>query len=160
MEFDKKYMLKLILVNTITIIRIIAAILLIFLYNKIEYYKLAIIILIFISTDFIDGLLARYFNVSTFFGSIMDAVSDKIFIITVLMLIIFKKSYVSILLILEVLIFAINLVVTKKGNVEGSSYIGKIKIWILTLFFVVSFILLDNNIIKLDEILINRIILT
>ena len=70
--------LKLIFVNTITLIRLIGALLLPFIYHKYGASIVSLSIIIIFLTDAIDGFLARKLNVSTFFGSMLDGLSDKL----------------------------------------------------------------------------------
>ena len=79
LDMKKSYYLKLILVNLITLSRLISAILLPILYFKNGVTSLCILIPFLFVTDLIDGKLSRYFKVETFLGSILDAVSDKVF---------------------------------------------------------------------------------
>ncbi len=70
--------IELIVINSITALRLIGSFMLPFLYNKYGASFTSIIIIILFLTDLIDGFLARKLNCSTFFGSIMDAFCDKL----------------------------------------------------------------------------------
>ena len=69
---------KLFIINTITIIRLIGAFILPFIYSKYGSSIVSVVIIGLFLTDAIDGFLARHLHASTFFGSILDGASDKI----------------------------------------------------------------------------------
>ena len=70
--------IKLILINSITITRLIGSLILPFVYYKYGASLVSLFIIILFLTDAIDGFLARKLKCSTFFGSILDACSDKL----------------------------------------------------------------------------------
>ena len=73
--------IKLCTVNLITMLRVIGTILLIPIYHVYGSLTTGIFSLICNLTDILDGTLARKWKVSTFFGSLFDSASDKIFLI-------------------------------------------------------------------------------
>jgi len=73
--------LKLWIVNILTLIRIIGTIILIPIYNIYGGKVVGIVSLICYLTDSIDGILARKWKVSTFFGALFDGFADKLFTI-------------------------------------------------------------------------------
>lgn len=82
--------------NTLTIIRVamIPLILLTFYFDDSIFSHRFGAFLFFIAaiTDFLDGYLARKFNLQSGFGEIMDNIADKILIVTILvMLVKFRK---------------------------------------------------------------------
>ena len=74
--------IKLGIVNFLTLIRLIGTIILIPLYNMFGGKVVGITSFFCYLTDSIDGILARRWKVSTFFGAIFDGVADKLFTIT------------------------------------------------------------------------------
>ena len=77
-DFKTKRMYKHI-PNLLTVIRLLSPLFIIplFLYNK---YRLAFILVIVSAiTDIFDGLIARKFNLTSEFGRLLDAVTDKVF---------------------------------------------------------------------------------
>ena len=72
--------IKLCTVNLITMLRVIGTILLIPIYHVYGSLTTGIFSLICNLTDILDGTLARKWKVSTFFGSLFDSASDKIFL--------------------------------------------------------------------------------
>lgn len=129
----------LIIVNVFTISRIIGAILLFPLYfhwgPRIVSYILGILFL----TDWIDGFLARKFKVSTFFGSIMDTICDKTIAIVACAILCFLNPYMMYLIITEVVILLISTLNLTQNNTAKTLYIGKIKMWVLSLSVVAGF---------------------
>ena len=100
-------------------------------------------------TDFLDGLLARKWGVSTIFGSLLDMSADKIFGISLLVVLSTMYPIMTIPLVLEVLIGAINIKNAKNGGLGKSSEIGRIKTWVMGLS-VCSILLtgLSNDLLK------------
>lgn len=133
----------LVFVNVITLIRLFGAIALPFIYIKYDMNVVALISLILFLTDAIDGFLARTFKVSTFFGSAMDAFSDKA--LNTISFILLTLDYTIMLcpLILEMAILLINYQIYRFGGNVQSSITGKIKTIILDLFVILSFTILS-----------------
>lgn len=133
----------LVFVNVITLIRLFGAIALPFIYIKYDMNVVALISLILFLTDAIDGFLARTFRVSTFFGSAMDAFSDKA--LNTISFILLTLDYTIMLcpLILEMAILLINYQIYRFGGNVQSSITGKIKTIILDLFVILSFTILS-----------------
>lgn len=138
-----------ILVNLITLIRVIGAFLLVPIYLNFGSLWLGIAVLFFISTDSIDGFLARRLKASTFFGAAFDALSDKLFNIIVLSIVAFINPKMFIVLMLEIGILIVGLHSAFKGNKSKTSILGKVKMVILSISIIV--ILLLNDYPKLME---------
>ena len=138
----KKWLL---IVNFITFLRIIGTIILFPIYFKCGQVVVACILSFLFLTDWIDGFLARRYKVSTFFGSIMDSVSDKLMAIASCVILCFINSYMIYSIIIELLIILVNtFVFTQKGNIK-SSYIGKIKTWVLSVCIIIGFFICKDN---------------
>ena len=136
---------NLIIVNLITLIRVIGAFFLIPIYLNFGFFGLGIAVLIFVSTDSIDGFLARTLKVSTFFGAIFDAVSDKLFNVIVLSILITKIPIMALSLIFEIGILIISFHGAFKGNNAKTSTLGKIKMVIISISIVAMIFLLDYS---------------
>lgn len=120
-----------IFVNALTLSRIVATIFLPMIWNMLHPPMLIILIALILLTDFFDGLFARKFHTQSLFGSIMDAIADKVFGIVILLLV---SSYISLfyfIVLCELLIVAINIGAACLGATTKSSLIGKCKMWIL-----------------------------
>lgn len=135
---------KKIIVNGITLSRILAAFALIPIYHFVGGAAAVGFLATMFCTDFIDGKLARGWKVSSFFGSIADAVSDKV--LALLAAILLLPSFplaMGWILGLETLILSKNLYEAKKGNNIQSTMIGKIKTWPLALTIIGGFAIAD-----------------
>lgn len=135
-----------IIVNIITFLRIIGSILIYPLYKSYGNIVFGIIVALFFSTDWVDGYLARKKNVCTFFGAMLDSVSDKVFAFSsCITLACTVNPYMLIIFAIEILILLTNSVIfCQKGNLK-SSYIGKTKMWFLAISITVSFIFSKVN---------------
>lgn len=134
---------KLLIINALTLIRIIGTIILVPVYQN--YGGVAVGILAFVCylTDSIDGILARYFKASTFFGAVLDGFADKLFTIMNFVVLYLVTPYALIPIIFEVLIMLIQFIkFMKKLNVQ-SNIVGKFKVWVLALCVVVTFFASD-----------------
>ena len=101
---------KIIIVNSLTLIRLIGALILIPVYYNFGAKYVAIISLISYLTDFIDGTLARKYNASTFFGAIFDGVVDKLLTIINFIILYLITPYSLIPIALEILTLMINII--------------------------------------------------
>ena len=135
--------IKLIIVNLFTIIRLLGAFSLPFIFIEYGVNICALWCIGLFSTDAIDGFLARTFKVSTFFGSSMDALSDKClnFISYILLGINYNIMFAPLILEIAILLTIYN-TYRQGGNIQ-SSKIGKIKTVILDVLVILSFILLS-----------------
>lgn len=84
-------------------------------------------IFVFSATDLVDGYLARKFEATSDFGKDLDAVTDKIFVGTLLASLVFINPIYSIPLILEGKIAAININKKLDNKDPKSHMIGKVK---------------------------------
>ena len=95
----------------------------------------ALLFIITAITDFIDGKIARKYNLITDFGKFMDPVADKFMVIGTLMSITFANEslrpylvWVTIIVIFrELAITSIRLVVSGEGIVVAANWLGKCK---------------------------------
>lgn len=134
--------IKLIIVNLITIIRLIGAFILPFVYYKQGISASAVFIIILFLTDAIDGLFARTFKVCTFFGSGMDAISDKLLNTISFIILGIEYNVMIAPLSIEIAILYTSYSTYRYGGNIKASIIGKIKTIILDFFVILSFVLL------------------
>ena len=95
MKKNKMQMLKIILVNSITLIRFIGFFTLPFIYFYYDAGICAIVTLCLFLTDFIDGFLARRLHASTLLGAFLDALCDKL--LNIMSIILIGITYESML---------------------------------------------------------------
>ena len=91
---DNDKLKKKIMVNMITALRGIGGILLVPIFSIYGSIPAAVWFISFMATDWIDGYLARKYEVSSFFGALLDGMFDKLFgIISFLLLASISPSY-------------------------------------------------------------------
>ena len=129
-----------IIVNAITMTRVIGTFLMPFVSVTYNAEQLISYIIVLLLTDSIDGIMARRLKVSTLFGSILDTLADKL--LSIATLIILARAYPILWLpiILEILITIINVTSGTKGAIMESTMIGKIKTWILGICTVLGYV--------------------
>lgn len=135
--------LKLCIVNLITLLRVIGTIFLIPYYRCFGSLKAGLFSLICNVTDVFDGSLARKWKVSTFFGSLFDSASDKLFMIVNFIILFMITPYAIIPVILEILIIILQLLKFNNNYNVKSNIFGKVKAWFLTASLVAIFIISD-----------------
>lgn len=133
-----KEKLKLMLPNLITLSRVIALVLGFILFIK-EKIVTSLCLYVYGSvSDAFDGYLARRWNAYTKLGSYLDAVSDKFYALSIIILSVIHKNYLIILIaVLELIITIINYITLKKNKINHTERIGKFKMTFefLTLIF-------------------------
>ena len=83
-------------------------------------------------TDAIDGWYARTYNAQSEFGALLDAICDKLFVLTLAFPLVFiYTKWILTILLLELIISIINTYSKVKGNNPTSSVIGKVKTIVL-----------------------------
>ena len=83
-------------------------------------------------TDSFDGWYARHYNAQSEFGAILDAICDKLFVLTLSFPLSFKyTSWIILILILELIIAIVNSHYKIKGYEAKSSLTGKVKTVVL-----------------------------
>lgn len=142
----KKYYIKLVLVNLITLSRLIGALLMPLIYFKQGIESLGFLIIILFLTDMIDGKLSRLLKVETFLGGLLDAVSDKLFAFVLLAILTYYYPSMLIALTLEFSIFVLNTLTFKDNKNIKSSKMGKVKTMVLDIAISILFILLAKSI--------------
>lgn len=113
---------------------------------SLKYIVCAVLFIIASCTDFIDGYLARKYNMVTDFGKVMDAIADKILVNGILITLAYDGLISVIIPIVvitrDTIVDSIKMVAGSKGGAVGASIAGKIK----TIFMMtgVSLMLLYN----------------
>ena len=117
--------------NILTISRLIVTPFVIYL-GITNQITLLIILAIFVAlTDFLDGRLARLWNVSSDIGAKLDAIGDKVLAIGLLVILVVDNHMFFYVLVLEGLISLFNFYIFFKQHIVESLLIGKIKTWII-----------------------------
>lgn len=142
---------KKIMVNMITALRGIGGILLVPIFSIYGSIPATVWFISFMATDWIDGYLARKYEVSSFFGALLDGMFDKLFgIISFLLLASISPSYM-IPLLFEAGILGYGLYSASKGNNVKSTIIGKAKMWFLAVSVLLG--LLNTDLLTLENLL-------
>ena len=150
--------IKLIVINTLTILRLIGAFILPFIYKNYGSSVVSAVVILLFLTDAIDGFLARKLNASTYFGCIMDAASDKL--LNAISFIILGLSYNIMFtpVVIEIaILYTVYSTYRYGGNVQ-SSYTGKVKTAIVDIVVVLSFLILSLPLLKSNSSYINYVI--
>ncbi len=96
-----------------------------------KYIICGIIFLIASVTDFLDGYLARKYNLVTDLGKVMDAIADKLLVNGVL-IVLATEGYISVIIPVvivsrDIIVNSIKMVAGQKSGAVGASNTGKIK---------------------------------
>lgn len=140
---DTNHKLKKILVNSITGIRALGSLAIVPIFNGLGAISAGIAAGCFFLTDFIDGQLARRLHVQSFFGSLLDSLSDKAFGMICLVLLAIQNPIFWTLIAGEIAIVYANYKSAQKGNNIQSSFVGKAKTCLLGASIIGSFFCLD-----------------
>jgi len=107
-----------------------------------EYLICGVIFAIAAITDFLDGYLARKYNLVTDLGKVMDAIADKLLVNGVL-IILAVEGYISVIIPVviicrDIIVDSIKMVVGQKNGAVAASTTGKFK----TAFMLVGVVLI------------------
>ena len=138
-KYGKNHKRNQILVNLITAVRSLGTIAIVPIFNSMGAFATGLAAMGFFLTDFIDGFLARRLHVQSFFGSLLDAMSDKAFGMACLLLLSTLNPIFLAILGLEIGIFAINYNSAQKDNNVKSSKAGKAKTALMAATIIGSF---------------------
>ena len=126
------YKLKRNIPNIITISRIVSLILgfVFFIKNKII---LSLIFYIYGAvSDAFDGYFARKLSAYSKFGQYLDAISDKLYFLSLIIILLIYKYYLIVIpLIIELIISVINYLILKKNKKVFTERVGKFKTTLL-----------------------------
>ena len=138
-KYGKNHKRNKILVNIITGIRSLGTIAIIPIFLTSGSFTTALAASGFFITDFIDGFLARKLHVQSFFGSLLDALSDKAFGIVCLLLLSTLNPIFLAVIGVELGIFAINYKSAQKDHNVKTTSAGRLKTLLLAGSIVGSF---------------------
>ena len=132
--------------NFITISRIISLILgfIFFVNNKII---LSIFFYVYggISDSF-DGYFARMLSAYTKFGQYLDAISDKLYFLSLIIILLIYGNYLVILpLIMEIIISIVNYLILKKNKKVFTERVGKFKTTLLMIDLIIGVLAIKIN---------------
>lgn len=117
--------------NKLTVARFIAVPFFIVAFMIGYYYVAAIIFIAASFTDYLDGAIARKYNLVTNFGKIMDPLADKILVISALVCLVDSGQVASWMLIVilarEFTVTGLRTVAAAQGVVIAAGMSGKIK---------------------------------
>ncbi len=107
-----------------------------------KYLICGVIFMIASLTDFLDGYLARKYNMVTDLGKVMDAIADKLLVNGVL-IILANEGYISVLIPVvivsrDIIVDSIKMVAGQKNGAVAASKAGKAK----TMFMMIGITLL------------------
>ena len=136
------------LVNLITLVRLIGSFIIPILYFKKGINSFALFVFLIFLTDTIDGRLSRFFKVESFLGSLLDSVSDKLFGLIMLAILSYEFPIMLIILILELTILISSILAYSNNKNVKSSHTGKIKTFILDFGISLLFVLLAKDLFK------------
>lgn len=98
---------------------------------NLKYIICGILFMIGSITDFLDGYLARKYNMVTDFGKVMDAIADKVLVNGVLIILAYDKflplAVPVIIITRDIVVDSIKMASGSKGKVVAASWPGKIK---------------------------------
>ncbi len=125
----------------------------------IKYIIAGVLFIIAAASDFVDGYVARKYNLITDFGKMMDAIADKVLVNSVLIILAsqgFIHALIPVIIILrDTVVNSIKMIAGSKGNVVAASMLGKIKTVclmvgiVLTLFYNLPFELFNFRVAEL-----------
>ncbi len=145
MEKNNGHKFKIILVNSITLLRLIGFFMLPFIYFHYDAGVCSIVTLCLFLTDFIDGFLARKLHASTLIGAFLDALCDKL--LNIMSIVLIGITYDSMLfpLIVEISILYTSYATYRYGGNVKTIPIGKVKTFVLNVCVIVCFIFMAIN---------------
>lgn len=119
----------------------------------IKYFVAGILFIIASVTDFVDGYIARKYNMVTDFGKMVDAIADKLLVNSVLIILAatgFINAIIPVIIVTrDTVVDTIKMIAGNKGKVVAAIKTGKIKTTFLmvgitlTLFYNLPFELIN-----------------
>lgn len=144
-KFSKRDLLK--IPNILCYIRFLLIPAFVYLYIRAsyprEYMRAAVVVLVSGLTDFLDGFIARRFDMVTEFGKLIDPLADKLTQASIIFVLVVKIKWMFLLLILFVLmqlfLLVAGIVMLNRGTkLNGAKWFGKIS---TTVFYAVMLVL-------------------
>ena len=141
--------------NKLTILRVIMIplVMMFYMVDAIPFGKIIALALFVVAafTDFLDGYIARKYNLVTDFGKFLDPIADKLLVISVLIMIVVDGTVpgpwgvlvLTIIISRELIIDAFRLIACTKGIVMAADIFGKAKTmvqcWTMPLCILLAF---------------------
>lgn len=98
---------------------------------NLKYIMCGVLFMVGSITDFLDGYIARKYNIVTDFGKVMDAIADKVLVNGVLIILAYDKFIPLIVPVIiitrDIVVDSIKMASGSKGKVVAASWPGKIK---------------------------------
>ena len=120
-----------IIVNTLSMARIIGAILMPLFFNVLGMREIIIVLICLFITDTLDGFLARKWKVQTRGGALLDPLGDKLLAVSCIFSFIKDQPLLLVVLLLDVAIATLNIYRALHGEEFKTSIVGKVKTWVL-----------------------------
>ena len=141
--------------NIITISRIISLVLGFIFFIKDNIVVSLILYIYGAVSDMIDGYLARKLDAYSKMGQYLDAISDKLYFLSLIIILLIYKYYLIVIpLIIELIISVINYLILKKNKKVFTERVGKFKTTLLIIDLILGIIS-----IKIKEIIYPHIII-
>ena len=137
--------------DLVTIIGMIVVIYSLFSYYHTDNFNYILLALVGFSCDYLDGLIARTFNISSDFGNTLDKMVDKFNQIGILLLLIIKFNISPIYLYLFIIRETI-MILMRKNNMKStsSSIHGKLKTCLFPVLLILFHFKLGINMLYLQ----------
>ena len=149
---------KLVFINFLTFIRVIGTIVIIPIYRIYGGVSAGLVSLFCYFTDSLDGILARRWKASTFFGALFDGIADKMLTIANFILLYLITPYALVAIVFELLVIIVQILKFNKNMNVKSNVIGKLKVWLLAICVVLILLISDATNIPLIGLEIKSII--
>lgn len=118
-----------------------------------EYLRAAAVVMVSGITDFLDGFIARRFDMVTELGKLIDPLADKLTQASLIFVLVVKIKWMFLLLILFVvmqlfLLIAGLVMLKKNARLSGAKWFGKVSttVFYLVMLVLVSYPTLNTNI--------------
>ena len=127
--------------NIITISRIISLVLGFIFFIKDNIVVSLILYIYGAVSDMIDGYLARKLDAYSKMGQYLDAISDKLYFLSLIIILLIYKYYLMVTpLIIELIISVINYLILKKNKKVFTERVGKFKTTLLIIDLILGII--------------------
>ena len=113
-----------------------------------NYVLSGVVFVLAASTDFLDGYIARKYNLVTDFGKFLDPIADKVLVSTAIIVMLvppqgvaivtwYSSIMVAIIIARELMVSAFRLIAASKGKVIAADKSGKLKTFVTDLAIIV-----------------------
>ena len=97
----------------------------------------AVLFIVAIATDGVDGYIARRYNIVSDLGKLLDPVADKVLVLAALVMLIGEGMapawMVALIVVREILVSGLRLAAVERGVVLGARDLGRLKTWVQAL---------------------------